>query len=153
LAISADIGIQRPGATADDYFHVVLRYPTLRVILHGNLLTAAVGPRFSVHGTQGSFVKHGLDVQEGQLKAGMTPGAPGWGVDGRYGTITRVVDEVPVTQEVPIAPSDYRQFYAGVRAAIADGAPSPVPVEGALRTMELLELAARAAEERREIAL
>lgn len=153
LAISADIGAQRQGATADDYFHVVLRYPVLRVVLHGNLLTAASGPRFSVHGTQASYVKYGLDPQEGQLKAGMVPGAEGWGVDTRHGVLTRVENEVPVTAEVATEHSDYRAFYAGVRDAIRDGAPSPVPVEGALRTMALLELAQAASDQRRELLL
>jgi predicted dehydrogenase len=153
LAISADIGAQRAGATADDYFHVTLRYPTLRVILHGNLLTAASGPRFAVHGTQASYVKYGLDPQEAQLKADMVPGAPGWGRDSRHGAVTRVVDEVPVAEEVATESSDYRLFYAGVREAIRHGAPNPVPIEEALRTMRLLELAARAAEEHREILL
>jgi predicted dehydrogenase len=158
LAISADIGVQRRGASdgqagADDYFHVVLRYPVLRVVLHGNLLTAAAGPRFAVHGTRASYVKHGLDPQEGQLKAGMTPGAEGWGRDPRPGVLTTVENETPVQVEVPTEPSDYRAFYAGVRDAIRLGAPSPVPLDGALRTMALLELAQRAADARRELAV
>jgi len=151
IAISADIGLQRHGATADDYFHVTLRYQTLRVILHGNLLTAAPGPRFAAHGTKASFVKYGLDPQEGQLKAGMTPGADGWGRDDRPGVLTTVENEVQVHKDVPPEPSDYRGFYAGVRDAILHGAPSPVPVDGALRTMALLELAQAASDQRREL--
>lgn len=151
LAIAADIGVQRHGAGADDYFHVTLRYPVLRVILHGSLLTAAADPRLAVHGTKASFVKHGLDPQEGQLKAGMTPGADGWGHDPRPGVLTTVENEVQVHASVPPEPSDYRAFYAGVRDAILHGAPSPVPLEQALRTMTLLELARRASDERREL--
>jgi len=153
LAISADIGVQRPGAGADDYFHVVLRYPTLRVILHGSLLTAASDLRLAVHGTGGSFVKHGLDPQEAQLKAGMVPGAPGWGRDSRHGVLTTVVDDAQVHADVAPEPADYRAFYAGVREALLHGAPSPVPVEEALRVMRLLDLTERAAAERREIPL
>ncbi len=153
LGVSADIGIQREGAGADDYFHVVLRYPTLRVILHGSLLTAASDLRLAVHGTGGSFVKQGLDPQEGQLKAGMVPGAPGYGLDGRPGVLTTVVNEAQVHADVDAEPADYRAFYAGVREAIVAGAPSPVPVTEALRVMELLELAVRASAERREISL
>lgn len=151
LAIAADIGVQRHGAGADDYFHVTLRYPVLRVILHGSLLTAASDPRLAVHGTRASFVKHGLDPQEAQLKAAMVPGAAGYGVDTRPGVLTNVEDEVQVQVAVPSEPSDYRAFYAGVRDAILHGAPSPVPVEEALRTMTLLELAQRASDERREL--
>jgi predicted dehydrogenase len=151
LAISADIGVQRLGAGADDYFHVVLRYPTLRVILHGSLLTAASDPRLAVHGTGGSFVKHGLDPQEAQLKAGMVPGAPGWGRDSRHGVLTTVENDAQVHADVSPEPADYRAFYAGVREAILHGAPSPVPVEEALRVVDLLELARRASEARREL--
>jgi predicted dehydrogenase len=151
LAVAADIGIQRPGAGADDYFHVVLRYPTLRAILHGSLLTAASDLRLSVHGTGGSFVKHGLDPQEAQLKAGMVPGAPGYGRDSRHGVLTRVENDVPIHTDVSPEPADYRAFYAGLREALVTGAPSPVPVDQALRVMDLLALARKASDERREL--
>jgi len=155
LAIAADIGVQRGGQEgrggADDYFHVTLRYPILRVILHGSLLTAAADLRLAVHGTKASFVKHGLDPQEAQLKAGMAPGASGYGVDPRPGVLTTVENDVQMHTEVPPEPSDYRAFYAGVRDAILQGAPSPVPVEQALQTMALLALAQRASDARREL--
>ncbi|WP_354668931.1 oxidoreductase [Caulobacter sp. RL271] len=127
LAIAADIGIQREGAQADDYFHVLLRYPTLRVILHGSLLTAASDLRLAVHGTKASYVKHGLDPQEAQLKAGMTPGAPGWGRDSRHGVLTTVENDVQVHTDVRPEITGYRTFYAGVRDAIRDGAPPRCP--------------------------
>ena len=151
LGVSADIGVQREGAEADDYFHVVLRYPTLRAILHGSLLTAASDLRLAVHGTKASYLKHGLDPQEAQLKAGMTPGAPGWGRDSRHGVLVTVEDDIQIRADVRPEVLGYRAFYAGVREAILHGAPSPVPVEEALRVMELLELAQRASDERREL--
>ena len=151
LAIAADIGVQRAGAQADDYFHVLLRYPTLRVILHGSLLTAASDLRLAVHGTKASYVKHGLDPQEAQLKAGMTPGAPGWGRDSRHGVLTTIEQDVQVHADVRPEIAGYRTFYAGVRDALREGAPSPVPVEQALRVMDLLELARRASDARREL--
>lgn len=153
LALSADIGTQRAGAGADDYFHVVLRYPVLRVILHGSLLTAASDLRMAVHGTRASFIKHGLDPQEAQLKAGMTPGAPGWGRDTRHGVLTTLEDDTPIRADVRPEVLGYRAFYAGVREAILHGAPSPVPVDEALRVMALLELAQRASDARRELAV
>ncbi|WP_343699498.1 oxidoreductase [Caulobacter sp.] len=153
LGISADIGVQREGAGADDYFHVVLRYPTLRVLLHGSLLTAASDLRLAVHGTKGSYLKHGLDPQEAQLKAGMTPGAPGWGRDSRHGVLVTVEHDHQIRADVRPEIAGYRTFYAGVRDALLHGAPSPVPVAEALRVMELLELAQRASDERRELAV
>ena len=69
-AVSADIVAQRPGAVVDDYFDLTLHYGRRRVRLCCSTLIAAPRPRFAIHGTQGSYVKHGLDPQEAQLKAG-----------------------------------------------------------------------------------
>jgi predicted dehydrogenase len=153
LAISADIGVQREGAGADDYFHVALRYPTLRVILHGSLLTAAADLRLAVHGTKGSFIKQGLDAQEDALKRGLTPADEGFGLDPRPGTLTRADGDVLTTEVVAGARGDYAAYYAGVRDAILTGAANPVPAREALQVMELLDLAARSAAERRELSV
>ncbi|MFP5356578.1 MAG: oxidoreductase, partial [Gemmatimonadota bacterium] len=53
LDMTADLAIQREGAQVDDYFHVVLRYSRLRVVLHASMLVAANDLRFAVHGTRG----------------------------------------------------------------------------------------------------
>src|SRR5207253_2179692 len=79
-AVGADIFAQREGALVDDYFDVTLHYSRLRVSLRSSTLVAAARPRFAVHGTAGSFVKHGLDPQEAQLKAGLDPRDPGFGI-------------------------------------------------------------------------
>jgi len=75
--ITADLAILRPGGQSIDYAHVVLRYPGMRVILHADVTTPAADLRMAVQGDRGGWIKTGMDVQEDQLKAGMTPGAPG----------------------------------------------------------------------------
>ncbi len=72
-AIAADIRIERDGAAVDDAFDVTLHYPTLRARLRATMLARAPGPTFTVHGTRGSFIKHGNDPQETALRAGRTP--------------------------------------------------------------------------------
>ncbi|PPT95797.1 oxidoreductase [Xanthomonas arboricola pv. arracaciae] len=145
-AIGADLQRQRNQARSDDYFHVTLRYPRLRVILHAGSLVADSGLRFAVHGTRGSYLKHGLDTQEDQLRAGRRPGTAGWGVDPLPGTLTRVDDEGRVhTHQPDTTPGDYRQCYAAFRDALAGAGPAPVSDADAVRVMELLELAQRSA--------
>lgn len=78
--VVASFGALREGARTDDWAHVVLEYPTWRCVLHAGMLVAGGSPRFVVHGSKGSLVSQGLDPQEGQLLAGMRPGAPDWGV-------------------------------------------------------------------------
>lgn len=58
-AVYADIAQQRYQAQAADYFHVLLRYPRLRVVLHASALVPGGSPRFVVHGTEASFVSRG----------------------------------------------------------------------------------------------
>jgi len=152
-AVYADIAIQKDGGVAGDYFHLLLRYPRLRVLLHASQMTQATNLRLAVHGTAGSFIKSGLDTQEEHLKAGLRPGAPGYGDDPRLGVLIQMEDGEPVSTPVQPLPGDYRAYYAGIRDAITGGAPSPVPVEEALLVMEVIDAAQRSAAERREIAL
>lgn len=68
--IQADVMIQRDGGQSDDGFHLTLYYGEKRVYLRSNPFIAGETPRFEVHGTNGSFVKYGLDPQEDALKQG-----------------------------------------------------------------------------------
>jgi len=145
----------RDGALADDWFHASLRYDRLHVQLHAGMLVAASAPRLAVHGTLASFVKEGLDAQEDALKAGVRPTwppQPDWGIDpGRASLVTRTSDGSAVTQPVAMVPGAHMAYFAGVAAAIRDGAPNPVPPGEALDVMALIELGIRSATERREL--
>lgn len=137
--ISLDLACQREGAVADDWFHAVLRYDELRVVLHGSALMAQQGPRFAVHGTLGSFVKHGLDPQEDQLKAGLRPGHADWGRDTRDGTLTTAQGGVLHSMGHPTLRGDQSRYYAAVRDALLHGGPVPVSADEALEVMRLID--------------
>jgi predicted dehydrogenase len=140
-SIAADIQKQRDGAKAPDYFHAVLSYPDIRVILHSSCLVADSRFRFAAHGTRGSLVKQGLDRQEDALKAGRIPGDQGWGADDGEAVLT-VVGEGDSVHAAPLVldAGDYRRFYMGVRDAIAGSGKNPVPGEQALDVMKLIAL-------------
>jgi predicted dehydrogenase len=147
--------LTREGALADDWFHAHLRYDRLHVHLHASMLAADSAPRFTLHGTGGSFVKEGLDAQEDALKAGARPTWPpqaGWGVDPGLATrVTRAGDGTVVHEFVAMQPGAHQAYFAAVAAAIRGEAPNPVPPEEALAVMELIELGIRSAAERREL--
>lgn len=140
--VTASLAQLRGGAVTDDWAHVVLDYDARRVVLHASMLVAGGSPRFMVHGDAGSVVKRAADGQERQLLAGMTPGAEGWGTDD---DALVVYDREGVAREVAATSGDQRRYYAGIAAAIADGAPNPVPPGKALAVMAVIEAAARSA--------
>jgi predicted dehydrogenase len=152
-AVFADMAVQKDGGQAGDYFHLLLRYPRLRVLLHASQMTVASDLRMAVHGAKGSFVKQGLDPQENALKAGGVPGSEGWGADPRPGTLTTPDGDGTVSRVIDGVPGDYPAYYAAIRDALLGAGPNPAPPEEALAVMELIDLAQRSAAEGRELSL
>ena len=141
-----DLAVQRDQAQADDWFHALLRYGNLRVVLHASTLSAHLGPRLLLHGTEGSYCKWGMDPQEDALRAGARPlraepnGPLHWGVDPQPGILRRAKDGGWDDQTIQGPSGDYTAYYAQVRDALRQQRPNPVPPEQALQVMELIEL-------------
>ena len=142
-AIAADIMAQRPDAQVDDFFDLTLRYGKRRISLRCSSLVSDQRPRFAVHGSAGSYVKYGLDPQEEQLKAGMTPNDPGFGITALAGTLTAPDGS---RTNVSTERSNYTIFYELVADSILQGAPVPVDPADARTGLMLIDLARRAAE-------
>ncbi len=122
--------------------------------MHAGSLVAAPTPHFAVHGRDGSWVKHGLDVQEAQLRRGVAPGAPGWGIDPRHGELLRCDAEDNVQRTtVDNQPGDYRRLYAQFAAAMRGEGEPTVSAEQALQLMRLLEAGMESAREGRRVVL
>lgn len=151
-ALAADIATQRRAAKTDDYFELTLHYGMRRVIVSAATLLAAPRARFALHGTGGSFVKHGIDPQEAALRGGGSPDDAGYGEDApeAYGTLTAADGTL---RRVPSVRGDWRAFYAGVAAAIDGSGAVPVPARAALAMMNLIALSRQSAREGRRIAL
>lgn len=155
-----DLARLRDDAKADDCFAATLRYgDTLRVRLHASALTGQPAPRWAVHGTRGSFVKHGLDPQEDAMKTGARPllagvaSAGNWGIDPRPGTLMLYADPMQPGEAKP-APNprgNYLDYYAAVRDAVREGSPNPVPAQEAARVMALIEAGFTSAKGRCEV--
>jgi scyllo-inositol 2-dehydrogenase (NADP+) len=81
LSISGETFTQREHSEVDDAFDIRLDYGRLKVTLKSSLLVREDSPRYILQGTKGSFIKHGVDIQEDQLKAGLMPTAPNFGAE------------------------------------------------------------------------
>jgi scyllo-inositol 2-dehydrogenase (NADP+) len=152
-AVIADVFVEREGSLVDDAFLVQFEYGDMRAIMRSTMLAAAPGPRFIVHGTKGSFVKIGSDVQEQALRQWKNPVGPNWGEnpESEWGTFYLPDSEATLAQKVKTEAGDYRRFYSNVRDALVEGAALAVPARESLITMRAIELAMRSSGERRTL--
>ncbi|MFZ1181690.1 MAG: oxidoreductase [Herbaspirillum sp.] len=149
-SLSATLRQQRDHAQVPDYVHLQLHYADKEVILHASALTALPPPRFTVHGTRGSYVIAGLDVQEDQLKAGLRPGDAGFGKN-PDGFLREVDGGSEAQAACATQDGDYAGFYCALADTLLDGAPFPVPADDAVDVMTLIELAMRSDAEGRRL--
>ena len=112
-SVQANIATLRPNAQVNDWAHVVLNYPTHRVILHGSMLVAGAWRALPYTARKAAWSKR-ADGQESQLLAGVTPGSAEWGKDDD--AMSLFIGTEPV-RTLPTPDGDQRQYYVQVRDA------------------------------------
>jgi predicted dehydrogenase len=151
-AIWLDVANQRDGVQADDWFHAVLHYGSMRTVLHASALTVQPAPRFTVHGTHGSYVKHGLDMQESVLRAGGTI-CDGWARDTNSGSLIFCTENGLAERKRRTLPGAYSGYYAQMREAILFGEPVPVTARSALEVVEVLDAGIKSTRQGMQVSL
>jgi predicted dehydrogenase len=147
--VCATLARQRPGAHNTDYMQLVLRYGERVVVLGASMLISGGSVRFAVHGERASLVKRKPDLQEDQLRAGVLPGAAGWGHDPDDAVLHDGVSGE--TRALPAIPGDQRGYYGALREALYGRAPNPVPAAQASTCIASIEAAQRSASEGRRV--
>jgi predicted dehydrogenase len=165
-AITASVRADRDQTAIEDAFDITLHYPGkngkgLLAHCRTSYLACDNAPRFLLHGTTGSFRKHGLDPQEPKLVGGAKVPVQGsqevWLQENEsaWGTLTVAPDpanpDTLVTRQVKTELGDYRGFYANVRDAILGAAPLAVTPDDGFRVIRLLELARESSKEGRTL--
>lgn len=148
----ANLQIQRPGSHIVDHFELLLFYPGLKVTLKAGMLVSALLPHFILSGTNGTFVKHGMDVQEEALKNGLTPLTyPAWGIEpaALHGTIITESDSRQLIAKIESERGDYREFYQSLYATLRMNSPLAVTPQQARNTIKIIELAIKSNDEKR----
>lgn len=154
-AVFADIRTVRPVSAVDDYFEVLLYYPTLRVRLHSSYLVREALPAYTLHGSVGSFIKSKSDVQEERLQAGAVPGSKDWGSEPEdaAGLLHTEKDGEVIRKRIPSERGAYGDYYNGIYKALREGGPAPVSAEDGLNVVKIIRAAMRSSEERRVVRL
>jgi scyllo-inositol 2-dehydrogenase (NADP+) len=141
--ITADIKMQRPHAVADDYFDIRLDYDFTKVILHAGMLVREPGPRYMIHGTNGSFIKYGDDPQETALKNGAMPNTPNWGMEDEkdYGLLHTGLDGKIIKEKIKSAAGNFGMYYDNLYDSIINNVPLKEKPEHGYNTIRIIELA------------
>jgi scyllo-inositol 2-dehydrogenase (NADP+) len=159
--IEADVFAQREGARADDGFEIRMARGAQRIRLGSSSLAADAALRYRVHGLRAAYRKAGMDMQEQQLRAGLAPADPAFGVEpesqwgGLYPGSARAPGPPP--RAVRAERGDWCAFYRALRAALeahAEGRPGvavPVSPRSAAEVIRLIEAARLSSAEGRRI--
>ncbi len=152
--LTADIRSQREAGKADDQFELILHYDHLKATLKAGLLVRQPGPRFALHGTEGSFVKYGVDPQEEALKRGRSPREPEWGMEpeAQWGILNTQIGGLHFQGKIETSQGCYSAYYENVYQAIRGEAELMVKPEEARNTIRLIELAVQSNAEQRTVA-
>ena len=141
--VQADIRTMRTGGKVDDNFELKLGYESVKVTLKGSYLVREPGPRYILHGTVGSFLKWGLDPQEGALTNGELPDKPGWGMeDSQYfGILNTDIKDLHFNGKIETIAGNYLAYYDDIYNALTTGNKPAVTALQACDVIRVIEAA------------
>ncbi|KAJ3042957.1 hypothetical protein HDV00_006264 [Rhizophlyctis rosea] len=168
-SVTAQITNERrlPGINVDDSFNAILHYSSnpaspshpLAVTVKATMLAARPRPHYIVLGTQASYIKNGLDPQEDQLKAGLSPTDAKFGLEneaqsGELWVETTQGGEIN-KESIRTLKGRYDLFFKNVADAVLAGNLDVLEVspEQATAVIRVIEAAQRSSKERRTVDL
>lgn len=156
VEVDSRIGTQRPGGRVDDYYDIRLLYDGFHVIIKSSYLVREQGPRYILHGTDGSFIaSSGIDPQEQALKEKKIPGSAGWGTHDKegWGKLNTTISGLHVEGKIETIPGNYMAFYKNLYEVIREGKPLAVKPEQARDVILVIEAAYKSNQQRKAIKL
>ena len=146
-AVFADIAIMRTGGVVDDYFVIHLlrpeKTPDVRITLKAGYLMCEPEPRFVLHGTDGSYVKYGVDKQEDLLKQGVIPNTPDWGIETEeeWGWLHTYYNGKSERKKYPSQRGHYIGFYEAVYQHLRHQIPIETDAGNVIPVIRIIEAA------------
>lgn len=152
-AVTAHIKTMRPWAKTDDSFDVKLHYPNHTSTIKSMMLAKIPGPTYQIHGTKGSFVKYGLDIQEEHLDKGAIPNTPDWGTEPEsiWGTLKVEHEGMEMSSVIESEKGDYRDYFINLRDSIWGKCDIAVTAQEGANVMKIIEMAIESDKEKRTV--
>ena len=132
--------IHHPGV-GDDYYDLEFFYGNCKASVNTSMCVQIDYPRFTLHGTNGSFTLPPVIHNSGKAKAvGRHTVSTGMAPEDRWGTLV-YRDEAgnQVTERVPVGCAHYERIYDSLVDAIEKGGEKCVRDEEVVRVLEILE--------------
>jgi scyllo-inositol 2-dehydrogenase (NADP+) len=154
LEVWAKIDKIRKDALTDDFFEIKLIYPKMLASLKASYLAKEAGPRYLLHGTNGSFIKSGSDPQEEDLKQGKLPIGSDWGVENSadWGILNVKIDDREQRKQIQTIPGNYMHYYNNIYNVLVENGTLSVTASQGLEVIRIIESAYRSNAEKRNIA-
>ncbi|MEX0661181.1 MAG: oxidoreductase [Balneolaceae bacterium] len=140
--VYADIRKQREGSVTNDYFRIDFDYGDFTATLNAGMLVPEESPRYILRGTEGSYVKYGMDPQENTLKSGKNPLSENWGVEEKenWGKLHLFKDGEIYTEIVETEVGGYENFYKNIVDAVSKNGELAVKPEQGREVIRMIEL-------------
>lgn len=144
-SVFADLRITRPGSKVDDYFEILLYYPTLRVRLKSGYQVREPLPAYIIYGRKGSFLKSRADVQENLLMINQKPNLSDWGTEPEkeQGLLHTEKDGKVIREKFPTLQGNYYDYYDGLYQRIREYKPMHVSALDGINVMQIIDAAFR----------
>ena len=139
--VSGEVFTQREGSEIDDAFDLKLDYGKLKVTLKSSLMVKDQGPKYTVHGTLGSFTKWGIDVQEDHLVANYWPnqGSFGFEPNGMQGNLKTNINGIEISGKVETFGGNWGYLFDNLADVILDNAEPIVKPEQIINQIQIIE--------------
>ncbi len=146
---------QREDSVCDDSFELKLLYPDFVATLKAGVFVKESGPRITIHGTHGSFIKSGIDPQEAWLRKGKKPGLKGYGIEPKInrGILNSETESGTFRRKYETRTGNYLEFYNNVYNVIAKNEKPIVTLADAMLNLRIVEAAFQSSIEKRIITL
>jgi predicted dehydrogenase len=139
LDIDVNLQIQRKNSKVIDYFHITFKYNNLEATISSDMLTKEEGkPTYEIEGTNASFIKYGLEIQEANLaKKTIDWDSLGIAPIKNYGTLTTTASSEKT--KIPTEDGSYMDFHQNIFEAIRFNKLLLIKPEEALNVIKMIE--------------